>query len=57
MAGRSAPLAIAFWTVGACWAIAAVAYFCGVTSAFVVPLAILGIGMGIHEFAIRRKLT
>jgi hypothetical protein len=41
--------------VGACWAVAAVAYLCGATTEFVIPLAILGVCTGIVEFAIRRK--
>jgi ABC-type enterochelin transport system permease subunit len=55
MAGRSTPLAIAFWTVGACWAVAVVAYLCGVSTALVIPLTVLGIFTGIIEFVIRRK--
>ncbi len=55
MAGRSVSLAIAFWTVGACWAVAAVAYLCGASTEFIVPLTILGVCTGIIEFVIRRR--
>jgi len=55
MAGQSTPLAIAYWTVAACWAVAGVAYLCGASTEFVIPLAGLGICTGIIEFAIRRK--
>jgi hypothetical protein len=41
--------------VAACWAVAGVAYLCGASTEFVIPLTILGICTGIFEFAIRRK--
>jgi hypothetical protein len=55
MADRSGPLAIALWTVGACWAVAVVAYLCGASTEFITPLTILGICTGIAEFVIRRR--
>jgi hypothetical protein len=55
LAGQANPLAIAYWTVAACWAAAGVAYLCGASTEFVIPLTVLGIATGIIEFAIRRR--
>jgi hypothetical protein len=55
MADRPAPLAIAFWTVGAYWAVAGLAYLCGVSTEFVIPLTVLGICTGTVELIMRRR--
>jgi hypothetical protein len=48
-------LAIAFWVVGSCWAMATVAYAFGVSPEWIAALVVFGIFSGIVEWIMRRK--
>lgn len=48
-------LAIALWTVGACWLVAAVGYFSGASRELLFPLVVFGLLTGLAEFYLRGK--
>jgi H+/Cl- antiporter ClcA len=48
-------LAIAFWIVGSCWAVAAVAYLFDAAGGLVLPLLAFGAVAGFVEWLVRRK--
>jgi hypothetical protein len=54
MTGLPDSLSIAFWVVGSCWVMSAIAYVCGVFDvAF--PLVALGALTGLAEWIVRRE--
>jgi hypothetical protein len=48
-------LSIALWIVGACWAVAAIAYLTNSEMASVVPLVAIGAITGMAEWLLRRQ--
>jgi hypothetical protein len=55
MAGIPTTLAIAIWATGACWFVAAIAYFLDVETTIVEPLVIVAALGGTAEWMLRRK--
>jgi hypothetical protein len=55
MTGVPNSLAIAFWIVGSCWAVAAVAYLFDAAAGLVFPLLAFGAVTGFVEWLVRRK--
>jgi hypothetical protein len=55
MTGVPNSLAIAFWIVGSCWAVAAVAYLFDAAAGLVLPLLVFGAVTGLVEWLVRRR--
>jgi hypothetical protein len=55
MTGVPNSLAIAFWIVGSCWAVAAVAYLFDAVAGLVLPLLVFGAVTGLVEWLVRRR--
>jgi hypothetical protein len=48
-------LAIALWTVGACWTLAIIGYIFDASTEVIFPLVALGLLTGVAEFCLRKK--
>jgi hypothetical protein len=48
-------LAIAFWIVGSCWALAIIIYLCGASTEWIFPLFGFGVFTGLAEWVLRRR--
>jgi hypothetical protein len=57
MAPLSDALSIALWIVGACWAVAIIAYLTGGPTELITPLIVLGTFTGMVEWLLRQSAS
>jgi H+/Cl- antiporter ClcA len=50
-------LLIALWIVGACWAVAIIAYLVGGPTELIIPLFVLGAFTGVAEWLLRHNTS
>ncbi len=48
-------LAISFWVVGSCWALAIIIYIFGGSREWIFPLVALGVLTGVAEWVMRQR--